>query len=54
MFRTNKCVTEKVYIRRLLKFILPTKKPSFITYFVTNLIHIQFTQLFYLLLIDLT
>jgi hypothetical protein len=42
-----------VYIRRLLIFILPTKKPSFIIYFITNLIHIQFTQLFYLLLIDL-
>jgi hypothetical protein len=29
------------------------EKPSFIIYFVTNLIHIQFTQLLYLLLIDL-
>jgi hypothetical protein len=28
-------------------FILPTKKPSFFIYLVTNLIHIQFTQLFY-------
>jgi hypothetical protein len=29
------------------------EKPSFIIYFVTNLIHIQFTQLFCLLLVDL-
>jgi hypothetical protein len=40
-------------ISGILIFILPTKNPSFIIYCVTNLIHIQFTQLFYLLLIDL-